>query len=136
MKAVFLDASAWFAAIDPHAQHHAAAIARQNEAASGGVVFLTTHLVIAEVHAMVMSRRGPRAGQAFLRNALGGAALHIVHPAAELIQAAATEWVMRYGDQRFSLCDAVSFEVMRRERVRRVLTLDHHFATAGFEIVR
>lgn len=134
MNTVFLDASAWVAAIDAHAQHHAAAIARQNEATSAGAVFITTHLVIAEVHALVMRRRGPLAGQAFLRNALGGA-LQVVHPTAELIQAGATNWVMRYADQRFSLCDAVSFEVMRRERVRRVLTLDHHFATAGFEIV-
>lgn len=135
MNAVFLDASAWFAVIDPQAQHHAAAIARQNEAAGSGVVFLTTQLVIAEVHALVMSRRGPRAGQEFLREALGGGALHVVYAAAELVQAAAMDWVMRYSDQPFSLCDAVSFEVMRRERVRRVLTLDRHFATAGFEIV-
>jgi len=135
VKAVFLDASAWFAAIDPNAQHHEAAIARYHAAARSDADIVTTHLVIAEVHALVMSRRGLRAGQDFLRDALGGGGIHVIHPAAELIQAAATNWVMRYSDQRFSLCDAVSFEVMRRERVRRVLTLDRDFAAAGFEIV-
>jgi predicted nucleic acid-binding protein len=38
-----------------------------------------------------------------------------------------------YPEQRFSRCDAVSGEVMRRRRMRRALALDGHFQTAGFE---
>jgi predicted nucleic acid-binding protein len=33
------------------------------------------------------------------------------------------------------LCDAVSFEVMRRERITSALATDRHFAVAGFDIV-
>jgi predicted nucleic acid-binding protein len=98
-------------------------------------VFVTTPFVVAETHAMVLRRRGPRAGQEFLRAALGGSHVRVVHATPELMASAVTEWVMHFADQRFSLCDAVSFEVMRRERIRRVLTRDRHFATAGFEIV-
>ena len=41
----------------------------------------------------------------------------------------------RYEDQDFSLADAVSFEVMTAREIREVLTLDPHFAAAGFVIV-
>ncbi len=44
-------------------------------------------------------------------------------------------WLRRFGDQEFSLTDAVSFEVMRRRRLRRALALDRHFLVAGFEIL-
>lgn len=39
------------------------------------------------------------------------------------------------GNKRFSLCDAISFELMQRERLVKALTFDQHFATAGFEIL-
>jgi predicted nucleic acid-binding protein len=39
----------------------------------------------------------------------------------------------RFGDQRFSLTNAVSFEVMRRLRLSRAFAFDHHFVVAGFE---
>lgn len=44
-------------------------------------------------------------------------------------------WMRRYRDQRLSLADAVSFEVMRSRRIRQALALDEHFVLAGFEVV-
>jgi predicted nucleic acid-binding protein len=41
----------------------------------------------------------------------------------------------RYHDQDFTLTDAVSFEVMRRERIRQAFAFDGHFVTAGFELL-
>ena len=35
----------------------------------------------------------------------------------------------------FSFTDCCSFVVMRELRIRRVLTLDHHFRQMGFEVV-
>jgi predicted nucleic acid-binding protein len=36
---------------------------------------------------------------------------------------------------KLSAVDATSFVLMKRESLRRVFTFDHHFATAGFQIV-
>lgn len=45
------------------------------------------------------------------------------------------DWLDRFHDQPFSLTDAVSFELMRRERVTHAFAFDPHFVTAGFELV-
>lgn len=54
---------------------------------------------------------------------------HLVHDAIEA-------WLERFSDQRFSLTDAVSFEVMRRERIETAFAFDRDFVTAGFELLR
>ena len=52
-----------------------------------------------------------------------------------LEDAAVTDWLMRYADQPFSMVDAVSFAIMAERGTRAALTLDRHFATAGYEMV-
>ena len=51
------------------------------------------------------------------------------------MRVAVEHWLRPYRDQAFSLCDAVSFEVMKREGITRAVSIDRHFVTAGFEIV-
>jgi predicted nucleic acid-binding protein len=41
----------------------------------------------------------------------------------------------RYEDRDFSFTDAVSFAVMSERRIREALTLDTHFAAAGFAVL-
>ena len=53
----------------------------------------------------------------------------------DLMQHAVARWLVRFPDQRFSLTDAVSFEVMRRERVTHAFAFDKHFETAGFKLL-
>jgi predicted nucleic acid-binding protein len=53
----------------------------------------------------------------------------------ELERVAIESWLGRFSDQRFSLTDAVSFEVMRRERIRRAFAFDQDFVTAGYELL-
>ena len=47
-------------------------------------------------------------------------------------KAAVDRWLTQYQDQNFSLTDAVSFTIMEELGIREALTLDGHFATAGF----
>jgi len=48
---------------------------------------------------------------------------------------AVTRWLVRFSDQDFSLIDAVSFEVMRRNRVTHAFAFDRQFAIAGFTLL-
>jgi predicted nucleic acid-binding protein len=36
-------------------------------------------------------------------------------------------------DKTYSLCDAVSFILMRQRRITEALTTDHHFEQEGFQ---
>jgi predicted nucleic acid-binding protein len=50
----------------------------------------------------------------------------------ELIEAATVNWLLRYADLRLSLADAVTCELMRREKVSTVFAFDHDFVAVGF----
>src|SRR5437588_191756 len=52
-----------------------------------------------------------------------------------LVRAAIAGWLDRFRDQRFSLTDAVSFELMRQERLTAAFAFDTDFVTAGFELL-
>ena len=99
-------------------------------------MFVTTTLVIAEVHALLLRWRDQAAGRRFLEAAFQTPSHSVVAPDLTLISDATAHWIQKYDDQPFTLCDAVSFEVMHRDHVRRALAFDRHFVVAGFEILR
>ena len=53
----------------------------------------------------------------------------------DLERSAIDQWMRRFRDQRLSLTDVVSFEIMRTRRIREALALDEHFELAGFDVV-
>ncbi len=53
----------------------------------------------------------------------------------DLIGSAVSRWLERFGDQRFSLTDAVSFELMRVRRFSVAFAYDEHFRAAGFALL-
>jgi len=52
-----------------------------------------------------------------------------------LVSEAMANWLDRFPDQSLSLADAVSFELMRRERLAQAFAFDQHYVTAGFELL-
>ena len=54
---------------------------------------------------------------------------------AELVSAGVSAWLERFRDQRYSLADAVSFEVMSRDGLEQAFAFDRGFRTAGFEML-
>ncbi len=136
MNALFLDTSGWYAALQPRELKHAVARERLQSAATSGARLVTTSLVIAEMHATFLRRAGTRAGHQFLDVAFAPGVYEIAYPGEETVAVARDTWIRKFTDQSFSLCDAVSFEVMRRERITHALAVDRHFTVAGFEILR
>ncbi len=131
---LFVDTSAWYPIAVPSHPDHAALATALAERVRGGGRIVTTNLVVAESHALLLTRTRRGAALAFLR-AVRQPPNEVVTATAELEERAITHWLERYDDQDFSLADAVSFEVMSERGVRDALTLDHHFAAAGFVVV-
>ncbi len=133
---LFLDTAGWFAALSPREGGHDVARTAYADAVRRGLLLVTTPLVAAETHTLIVRWRGPRAGTFFLETVFESGA-HVVATLDDaLIQAALSRWIRKFADKPLSLADAVSFEVMRRERIARALTFDRHFADAGFEILQ
>ena len=131
---LFVDSSAWYPlARTSHPDHEALAGALRERVAAGARV-VTTNLVIAESHALILSLAGPAAALAFL-NQVRLPPNDIVYSDQDVESRAITVWLSKYSDQTFSLADAVSFEVMKSRGIRDALTLDSHFAMAGFVVV-
>ena len=132
----FLAASGWFAALNTRDQHHARAAAAYDKLlATRGIRLITTNLVAAEVHALIVRSGGAAAGVRFLEGLYDDPAHEVVWATRDLERAAADRWLRPFRDVPFSLTDAVSFEVMRLAGLRRVFTFDRHFEVAGFERV-
>lgn len=132
---LFLDTSGWLAAISGREAAHAAARLAYTEQVSSGRALVTTALVVAEMHVLLLRFRGPEAALKFLDGLAADPTHEIVDVDRDLRLAAVERWLRRFGDHDFSLTDAVSFEVMRRRRLRGALALDRHFAAAGYDLV-
>jgi predicted nucleic acid-binding protein len=135
VNAVFADASAWIASANAREEHHQEARETRSALLDGGATLLTTNLVLAEVHALISRARGAAPGLELLDVVYADPQYAVVHVGRDLESAAVDRWLRVFRDRPFSLCDAISFEVMRREGIREAFTLDHHFAVAGFTML-
>ena len=131
---LFVDTSAWYPLVDPrHPDHLPLADTLRGRVRAGARV-VTTNLVLAESHALVL-RRVHRAAALQVVRTLRRPPNVVVASTPDLESSAVDDWLARYEDQDFSLTDAVSFAVMAERGIREVLTLDRHFAAAGFVVV-
>lgn len=118
---VFIDTSAFYAALDINDKHHQAALRVWSILVGAPVI--TTNLVVAETYALILSRMGSRMALRWLK------ALPILpfFPGSEHHQAV-TEVLDKYHDKTFSYADALSFVVMEEKGIRRAFSFDRHFS--------
>lgn len=93
---------------------------------------LVTHsYIIAEYVALANARRLPRTfALEFVVDLLDSPHIETVWVDEPLHRAAVKLLTMRL-DKTYSLCDAVSFELMRQRRITEALTTDRHFEQEG-----
>lgn len=95
-------------------------------------MWLTHSYVLAEFVALATARRFPRTLVLEYLDAL------MDHPDIELIwmdeqlHRAAFALLLARRDKEYSLCDAISFVLMRQRNLYRALTTDKHFEQEGF----
>ena len=131
---LFVDTSAWFPLADPEHPDHLACADALREAVRRGARVVTTNLVVAETYALLLRRVGRQAALAFLEGVRRPLML-VVTSSPDLEERARREWLEPFDDHDFSLADAVSFSAMAERGIEDALTLDRHFAAAGFRMV-
>ncbi|HEV8597840.1 MAG TPA: PIN domain-containing protein [Gemmatimonadales bacterium] len=117
-------------------QQHARAVAIAERHLASGGQYLGTTLILGELHSHLLYLRGPKDARTIMLHLLDDPLHEWIEVSARLVREAVLSWLERFSDQRFSLVDAVSFEVMRRAGVRHAFAFDRHFEVAGFELLR
>ena len=126
-----MDTSAWYPLADAGHRDHPAVAACLAERIRDGARVVTTNLVVAETHALLLRRGGRGPALRFL-NEVRSDPILVETSSTDLEGRAVSDWLERYEDQSFTLTDAVSFVVMADRGIREALALDRHFSTAGF----
>jgi predicted nucleic acid-binding protein len=96
---------------------------------------LTTNLVLAEVHRLLLFRAGIQPARRALDRIGASPLTTIVFPDADHHRAA-LGWLERFSDQTITYTDAVSFAVMHTARCPIALSFDRDFELAGFSLWR
>ncbi len=134
MDELFVDTSAWYPLVVRSHPDHERLSAALRTRVERRVRIVTSNLIVAESHALIMRRAGIGAGLRFVQ--LVRASPNVVVSSNALLEdVAVTDWLMRYTDQPFSMVDAVSFAIMAERGTRAALTLDRHFVIAGYDMV-
>lgn len=129
---VFVDSGPWIALASARDGRHGDADRLFRDALSRRLPLVTTDLVIAESHRLLLFRAGAAVARAFLDRIDRSPALRLEFTTAERHQRA-REWLERLADQTITYADAVSFAVVEDTRCTTVLTFDDDFTVAGFQ---
>jgi predicted nucleic acid-binding protein len=131
-----VDTSALLALSHARDQYHDAAVDIATRHRASGGTFVGTTLVLAEFHGHLLHLRTPALARAALDHLLADPLHEWLDPTTDVVRDATANWLARYADQTFTLVDAVSFEIMRQNKVPEAFTFDHHFDVAGFRRLR
>ena len=132
-RTTFVDSSALYALVDRSEADYAPARIVQSRLQAERWRLFTTNFILAETHALVLTRRNRYDALRVLRE--------IDHSLTTIVRAEADderrarEILERYDDEDFSLTDAISFAVMERLRIGHAFTFDRHFAQYGFAVL-
>jgi predicted nucleic acid-binding protein len=129
---IFVDTGVFYARVAEDDEHHREARDFFHRSRSHADL-LTTTAVVYEAHAMLLRvGRGVAPGaraRDFLAQVDAGIT-RVVHVSRD-DHRRAVELVRAHEDKTYSLCDAVSFVVMERLRIRRAASFDGHFRQYG-----
>lgn len=130
MARVLVDTSAVYALLDRGDGWHEAAADTLQSLKVARAEPLLTNFIVAESHALALSRLGPEVARKWL---LGN--VWPVERVTEEDEARARGIVAQYTDKTFSYTDATSFAVMERLGLHRAFAFDPHFQQYGFQVV-
>lgn len=130
-----VDTGALLALASSRDQYHSKAVAIEERFRRAGGRWIGTTLVLSELHGHLLRRLDPGAARRVLAAVVADPAFDWRDASAELVRSAIDRWITRFADQRFSLTDAVTFELMAREKISRAFAFDADFVTAGFSLM-
>ncbi|MBI2997286.1 MAG: PIN domain-containing protein [Deltaproteobacteria bacterium] len=130
MAQLLVDTSAVYALIDPDDTYHRKAVTLLRSVPRRGLTPLLTNFIMAESHALLLSRLGAEIARDWL--------LRQIWPVERITpedEEKAREIIRRYSDKSFSYTDATSFAVMERLGIKEAFAFDPHFRQYGLKLL-
>ena len=132
---VAVDTGALLALASTRDQYHARARESAERLRADGTRLTGHALVLGELHGHLLRRTEIATARRVVAGLLHDTAFQWIDVGSELLLRAVATWIERFPDQRFSLTDAVTFEIMREARITHAFAYDRDFETAGFELL-
>lgn len=126
----FIDTGGFFAALNPHDEHHANAARWFVDAADAPAV--TTDYVLDETVTLLQSRKQSHLIEPWLSQVLAAPNCRIVWMDSKRFEEV-RRFLAKHADKQWSFTDCFSFCVMSEQNIHRALAHDEHFRQAGFE---
>lgn len=130
---VFLDSAGFLALVNPYDTYHQAAREIWSRLTKERWRTFTTNFVVAETHALFLTRLGLTDATAFLRQ-MDQSSTTVLR-VSQRDEERARQLIYHYSDKDFSLTDATSFVVMERLGISVAFTFDRHFAQYGLTVL-
>ena len=130
MAQLLVDTSAVYALIDRDDTYHRKAVSLLRSLPRRGLRPLLTNFVVAESHALLLSRLGAEIARDWL--------LRQIWPVERITpedEEKARKIIRRYSDKSFSYTDATSFAVMERLGIKEAFAFDPHFRQYGLKLL-
>jgi len=127
---LLVDTSAVYALIDRDDTYHRKAVSLLRSLPRRGLNPLLTNFIVAESHALLLSRLGAEVARDWL--------LRQIWPVERVTpqdEGKAREIIQKYIDKTFSYTDATSFAAMERLGIKEALAFDPHFRQYGLKLL-
>lgn len=131
LEDIFVDSSAWIALADGDDLHHKEAALNYPFIFKKHKTLITSNLVIAETYIVLLRELGHKAPIQFLEGIKASPRILKIY-SNENYETEAEGILAKYRDQDFSYTDAVSFVIMKRQKMSKAFCFDKHFVAAGF----
>ena len=129
---IYVDTSAWVALADKGDAYHKKVSSLFPSIMKDHKNLITSNFVIAETYVLIMNELGHKAALKFLEGLRASPRILKIYSNEE-IETHAEDLLAKYIDQDFSYTDAVSFVIMKNEKIKKAFSLDKHFLIAGFQ---
>jgi predicted nucleic acid-binding protein len=133
-RRVFVDTSGYYASVNRRDGRHADARSTLEWLVAGQRWLFATNFVLAEIHAMLLTRMDRNVAARALSDIDDNNVLTVIRVSVA-DEARVREIIRQYRDKDFSLTDATSFAVIERLGIRYAFTLDHNFTQYGFIVL-
>jgi uncharacterized protein len=130
---LFVDSGAWLAWFSSRDGRHYDADRLIREAIRRKIPLITSDLVLAEVHRLLLFRAGIKPAAAAF-DVIDRSPSVAVHFSSSSLHHEARGWLARFHDQVISYADATSFALMTARHCKVAISFDRDFVLAGFTL--